>query len=46
MQERLSQDQSALTRQVENLTRLIERAPADTVLPPRKKVRSSRANAG
>jgi transcriptional regulator with XRE-family HTH domain len=46
MQERLAQDQAALTRQVENLMRLIERAPADAVLPPRKKVGSSHANAG
>jgi transcriptional regulator with XRE-family HTH domain len=46
MQERLAQDQAALTRQVENMTRLIERAPADAVPPPRKKVRSSHANAG
>lgn len=46
MQERLAQDQTALTRQVEHLTRLIDRAPADTVSPPREKVRSSHVNAG
>ncbi|KFG68851.1 helix-turn-helix domain-containing protein [Microvirga sp. BSC39] len=46
MQERLAQDQSALTRQVENLTRLIGQEPADAIPSPRGKVRPSQVKAG
>ncbi|MBM1175215.1 helix-turn-helix domain-containing protein [Microvirga arabica] len=46
IQERQAQDQAALTRQVENLTRLIERAPADAVPSPRGNVRPSQVKAG